>query len=196
MGEIEKREESNVSEISDEKIAELIMNGKKEFYREIVDRYQQKLLRYAVSLCGNKDRAADIVQESFIKAFINLRSFDVTKKLSSWLYRIVHNEAINNLRKYRKEVSLEENEVLFEKLEGDENIVNDAIKKEGAENVRRCMRKLPAKYSGPLALFYLEQKNYEEISEIMRLPVSTIGVRINRAKQMIKKNCIDINTNF
>ena len=67
-----------------------------ELYGEVVRRYQDKLLRYADYLMQNESRAADVTQNAFIKAFINLNSFDTGKKFSSWIYRITHNEAINN----------------------------------------------------------------------------------------------------
>jgi RNA polymerase sigma-70 factor (ECF subfamily) len=149
-------------------------------------------LRYTITLIGNKDKAEDIVQETFIKAYVNLHSFDTKKKFSSWLYRIAHNEAINNIRKYRREVSLEENELFVNKIASSQNVSKEVIDNEKALEIGRCIQKLSIKYSEPLELFYIGEKTYEEISDILRLPISTVGVRINRAKQMVKKICTNL----
>lgn len=184
---------SAVGALSDEEIVRLVVAGNHEQYREVVARFHAKLLRYAITLIGNKDKAEDVVQETFIKAFVNLKSFDTTKKFSSWLYRIAHNEAVNNIRKYRREVSLEENELVVNKIAGGQNVLKEAIISESALATQECLLKLPIKYSEPLELFYFGEKSYEEISDILRLPVSTVGVRINRAKQMAKKICTNLN---
>lgn len=94
--------------LPDEIIVEQVRSIDQERYVLLVERYQHKLIRYAESLLHDEHRATDVVQESFIKAFINLQGFDTQKKFSSWIYRIVHNEAMNSIKKYQKEVSLPE----------------------------------------------------------------------------------------
>ena len=108
--------------LSDEKLAELVCNQDQELYRTLVKRYQEKLLRYANYFVRDEDKAADIVQSAFIKAFINLKGFNVKKKFSSWLYRIVHNEAINFIKKYKKEISLEDNLWIEKQIKDKNNI--------------------------------------------------------------------------
>ena len=98
---------ADVRTLSDEELVTIIRKNDKEQYAEIVRRYQDKLRRYATVLVHDDQRALDIVQESFIKAFIHLQGFNTKKKFSSWLYRIVHNEAINAVKKTRKEVSFD-----------------------------------------------------------------------------------------
>ena len=89
--------------LSDEEIVEHIRKSDRELYSIIIKRYQEKLLRYANNLIKNEDKSRDAVQESFIKAFINLESFNTKKKFSSWIYRIVHNETLNIIKKYKLE---------------------------------------------------------------------------------------------
>src|SRR3989344_4485854 len=96
-------------ELTDEEIIEKVRTSNQDLYAVIIDRYQKKLIRFAYNLIKNEERAADTVQESFIKAFINLNSFNIKKKFSSWIYRIVHNQAINLAKKYQKETPLLEN---------------------------------------------------------------------------------------
>jgi len=97
---------SDYEKLSDEEIVEKVRSKNQELYSIIVERYQNKLLRYANNLIKDEDKASDVIQDSFIKAFINLNGFDVKKKFSSWIYRIVHNEAINIAKKYQKELPI------------------------------------------------------------------------------------------
>ena len=111
-----------IKNLSDEALVELVCSQNQELYAEIVRRYQDKLMRYAHYLTQNEDQAADVVQEAFIKAFINLKGFNTKKKFSSWIYRIVHNQAINYLKKYQKEISLEDNQWLEQRIKSSDNI--------------------------------------------------------------------------
>src|SRR4030065_1487483 len=97
----------DITKLTDEKIVELVCKKDKELYSQIIKRYQDKLIRYANYLVGEDNYAADIVQESFIKAYINLNGFNTKKKFSSWIYRIVHNEVINLIDKNKKNIGLD-----------------------------------------------------------------------------------------
>lgn len=172
-------------ELSDEEIVEKIRTIDKNLFAVIIERYQKKLLHYAHSLIRDEDKAVDIVQTSFIKAFINLNSFNIENKFSSWIYRIVHNEAINLLKKYPGETPLLD-DIAFK---SDENIEENFIRTEIKTEITRCLKKIPIIYSEPLILYYLEDKSYEEISDILRIPMGTVAVRINRGKKIMKNIC-------
>lgn len=176
-----------IGKLSDEKLVELVREKDQELYRELVRRYQAKLLRYAQWLVNDPDRAADVVQEALVKAFINLKGFNTKKKFSSWIYRIVHNEAINLVKKERKKISLENNQWLEQIANGEEGPEEKLAKKEVQKMVNQCLKKLPVAYREPLALHYLEERSYEEISDILRMPMGTVGTRINRGKKMMKR---------
>jgi RNA polymerase sigma-70 factor (ECF subfamily) len=170
---------------TDEEIVEIVRNDNKELYAQIIERYQDKLLRYAEYLIGDHDKASDAVQESFIKAYINLNGFDVKKKFSSWIYRIVHNEAMNLIDKNKKTVKLDP-EVDFD---SGLNIEDAYIKEELVSHAHACLEEMNINFREPLSLYYIENKSYEEISDILRLPMGTVAVRINRAKVILKKIC-------
>ena|SRR3989339_1079269 len=172
-------------EMSDEEIIEKVRNSDQDFYALIVDRYQKKLVRYANNLIRDEDKAIDIVQESFIKAFINLNNFDNKKKFSSWIYRIVHNQAINIAKKYQKETPLLEDW----DFEGNDDLEKDFEQKEIVENVEKCLSEIPLLYSEPMTLYYIEEKSYEEISDILKIPMGTVATRISRAKKIMKNIC-------
>lgn len=173
------------NELSDESIIEKVRGSEPELYAFIIERYREKLVRYAYNLIKDEDKAVDAVQESFIKAFMNLNSFDVRKKFSSWIYRIVHNQVINIFKKYRKETPLLEDW----DFKSEDDIEKDFEQKETAASVEECLDTLPLMYSAPLSLYYIDEKSYEEISEILRIPAGTVATRINRAKKIMKKIC-------
>lgn len=174
-----------LSKLTDEQVVEIVRNKDKETYAEIIRRYQKKLLRYAGYITGDEHVGADVVQESFIKAYVNLKGFNVKRKFSSWIYRIVHNEAINSIKKNKKQISLTQ-EI---ELDSGVNLEDEIIKKELLRDTQYCLSRMPIIYREPLSLFYLEEKSYEEISDILRIPINTVGTRINRAKGIIKKIC-------
>lgn len=171
--------------LSDEQLVEIIRTKNKELFSEIIKRYQDKLMRYSTYLIRDHDKAVDIVQNTFIKAYVNLNSFNLNKKFSSWIYRITHNETINMIKKYDKQIPLD-NKVDFKT---NTNIEDDFIKKELENNTYYCLKQMSQKYSEPLSLYFLEEKSYDEISDILRIPINTVGTRIKRAKILMKKIC-------
>lgn len=178
----------DIQKLSDEKIVELIKREDKELYVHIIKRYQDKLVRYANYLIGDEHMASDVVQESFIKTYINLNSFDTDKKFSSYIYRIVHNEVVNLIRKQKKQVPLYESDDFNSGV----NIEDDFIKEEMKSFTHSCLDNMPVIYREVLSLYFLEEKSYEEISDILRVPIGTVGTRINRAKVIMKKICQQI----
>lgn len=176
----------DLQKLTDEEVVEIIKGKNKEAYSEIIRRYEVKLLRYATYLLNDSEKAKDVVQDSFIKAFIYLNSFNNKFKFSSWIYRITHNEAINYINKDKIEKSLFQNI----EIESKENLEEEYSKKEIIEMTKTCVNKMPIMYKEPLTLYYLEDKSYVEISDILRIPTNTVGVRIGRAKALMKKICL------
>lgn len=175
----------DLKKLTDEQVVEYVRSKDKESYAEVVLRYQDKLMRYANSLTHDESKSEDIVQNSFIKAFINLNNFDIKLKFSTWIYRIVHNESINKIIKHKKEVRLLDDY----DIASDEDLEVMFSKEEIKKKVNICISEMPLIYAEPLTLFFLEEKSYEEISDILRLPIGTVGTRINRAKNLLKKIC-------
>jgi len=178
--------ENQYSKLSDEDIVKLVRSDDKNLYSEIVNRYKDRLLRYVNSLVGDTDKSSFIVQDAFIKGFINLNSFNINKKFSSWIYRIAHNETVNAIKKNNKEIIMLDD---FD-IENDVDINREFEEKELAKMVQDCIGSLPVMYSEPLSLFYLGQRTYEEISDIMMIPSGTVAIRISRAKNLMKKLCL------
>ena len=181
--------------MTDEEIVEVVINSDRERYSELVARYEGKLHRYARYILGNEADAKDIVQETFIKAFVNLKSFNTAKKFSSWIYRIAHNEAINRLKKNKKMVLSLDLDFFDSLLSGVSSSVggdpNDPLEEYEKDELKRevgnGLSKLSLKYREVITLYYLQDKSYEEISDILRVPLGTVGTRMNRGKKLLKE---------
>lgn len=172
-------------DLSDEQLIIAIRENDKEKYGEIIRRYQVKLSHYLRKFIRDHDELEDVLQEVFIKTYRNLFAFDADKKFSSWIYRIAHNEALNHIKKNRGTVSLDEHEfdIMDEKVDIKGKIDLGIAK----VRIETALSQMKDKYREPLILYYFEQKSYEEISDILRLPRSTVGVLIMRAKKILKE---------
>ena len=127
----------------------------------------------------------DVLQDVMLKVYININSFDAKKgTFSAWIYRIAHNESINHLKKI-KTINFED-EDWQNYITSDNDFGLSFEKKELSQAVRAALSGLNGRYREPLALYYLEGKSYQEISYILKIPISTVGVRINRGKAKLK----------
>ncbi|KAA3630855.1 MAG: RNA polymerase sigma factor [Bacteroidetes bacterium] len=156
-----------------------------EYFACLYNKYEPKLLRYIKRISySSREESEDILQEAFIKIWRNLNDFDQSLKLSSWIYRIVHNETVSFWRKktsYGKSQTLELPEdisSLEDNTFGEENELSDNTAK-----INKTLQKLPLKYREILVLKFLEMMSYEEISDVLKIPEGTVATRINRAKK-------------
>ena len=158
----------------------------------IVRRYEPQLSRYLRRLLGWSSQATeDVLQDVFVKVYLNLNDYDRTRPFSPWIYRIAHNEAMSFLRKRRAEpymISGEEGMLLLDRML-DSFDVQEAIDRSRLEEwVRTEIGKMDPRYRSALVLRYLEEKNYKEIAEILRVPIGTVATLINRGKKRLRRN--------
>lgn len=175
-------------EPSDEQLAAEAQRGSQPALTALFRRYSERLLRYAASIVKSVDEAHDVVQESFIKAYTNLKSFDTKRKFSSWMYRIVHNEAMNHIRRESRRpwVSLDADTVLPMPASEKPDPLEEQMTEETKKEIREAIHALPVKYREVVELRYLEEFSYEEIADILTIPKATVGVRLSRAKALLK----------
>lgn len=176
--------------LSDGELIKIIHTQNREAYRELFARYQKKLFTYVFHLVGNKDETEDILQNVFQKTFKNIEHFDTSRKFSSWIYRIAHNEAVNFLKRKSKRytVSWEDVSTSKDKLEiaaNDELMEDKFMREQIVKEVDDAMLKLPKKYQQVLKLRYFQEYSYDVISGILNKPVNTVGTLINRAKRKL-----------
>lgn len=161
----------------------------------IIRKYEEPISRYIRrrSKATNAD-VNDIVQEVFIKVYRNLNDFDPDLAFSSWVYRIAHNTIIDWYRREKKRdyISIDdEDSGMLINLAGSESADGFAISEEIKKEITKVLADMDPIYKDVLILRFFEDKNYEEISDIMQIPVSAVGVRINRAKKIVKKQLLD-----
>lgn len=181
-----------MTEQTDEEIVGLVQSGKIELFGVLIDRYEEKMRRYARKFLYDYDDIKDIIQEVFIKVYVNIQSFDAKRKFSPWIYRIAHNELVNNLKKKKKKSLPLFDFNLDTLLPHDfyDDSLNEQIDRHDAQKmVDDCLERLEPKYREPVLLYYLEGLSYKEIADVMRIPVSTAGIRIKRGKEIIKSIC-------
>lgn len=176
---------------SDEILAGKIAGGESQFMSEIIDRYEPRLRRYIYRMVGKTDECDDILQDVFLKCFTHIKSFDTQQKFSPWIYRITHNETVNKLRKKRGVPfsQLDTPEYDFaENLSGKENTAEQVSNQYDHAQVRQVIGALPPAHREVLVLYFYDELSYAEISDILRIPVSSVGVKISRAKELLAKH--------
>ena len=176
-----------MAEITDEELAQNVQRGEVKAFDELMRRYERKITRYARRFLFSGDDAKDIVQDVFVKTYVNIKSFNTGKKFSPWIYRIAHNEFINAIRKKKSEkVFSFDFDLLFPHPAAKETADKEANNNDLKRQLDTCLNQLPAKYREPLTLYFYEDLDYKEIAEVLRIPVSTVGVRIQRGKNILR----------
>jgi RNA polymerase sigma-70 factor (ECF subfamily) len=178
--------ETGIHDKTDSEIIELAKTDA-DCFGVLMGRYEAPLLRYIRRISSfDRDDAEDILQEAFIKAYRNLNDFDHDSKFSSWMYRIVHNQTIDTARKrkLRTVVSIDEHD-LTHILRATTDIGGDAERNDDLSIISEAVRTMPETYREALILRFLEEKSYEEIMDILRLPKGTVATLISRGKKIL-----------
>ena len=165
-----------------------------EYLSHIIDRYKAKLGKYIKrrTNIGAHD-IEDLLQDIFIKVYVNINEYDDKLVFSSWIYRITHNYMIDWLRKNKKYVNFsiddDENRLVFI-LEDESQRIEDkynSLDKEQLDILKRELNNIPIDYKEIIILKFFEDKAYDEISDILKISVNSVGVKINRAKKILKQ---------
>jgi len=161
------------------------------FFAHIISRYEAKLDRYIrrLGIHDEEDRV-DVLQEIFIKVYRNLNSFDQSLRFSSWIYRIAHNEAISWYRKRNARPEghmVIDSDDVFNFLSTKEESSEVKFDKEiNAENLAQALEKIDEKYRSVIMLRYFEHKDYNEISDILQIPLGSVGTLLHRGKHALR----------
>ncbi len=186
-----------INKLTDEEIARNVQSGDIDVFGVLINRYEKKMLRYAKKFLFNYEDAEDIIQGVFLKAYINIQSFESKRKFSSWLYRIAHNEFINAIKKKEKQSLLFfDPDTLFPYPISKENTDKKTNQKELRQMLDKCLNKLKIKYREPLVLYYFEELSYKEVADVLRIPIATVGIRLQRGKKIMKTFCKELKNNL
>lgn len=157
----------------------------------IVERYEAKLYRY-IRRCSNfsHEEIEEVLQETFINVYRYLNKFNEKLAFSSWIYRIAHNQMISAVRKKKarpKYVFGDEDFDILNTIPDDIDIEKDVAGTFDREVIEGALQELNEKYRDVIILQYFEERTYQEISDILKIPVRTVGTRLNRGKKQLKE---------
>lgn len=152
-------------------------------YAELVERYHVGLILHCEQLVGDRDEAEDVAQETFIKAHQMLHHYDAQRaRFSTWIYRIATNEAIDHLRKTKRQVHVEDLEAIAEAT------MPEYVEEDERRAVRRAVSQLhPPEQRRVIEAYFWEGKSYQQIADELQAPLNTIRTWIRRAKLQLKE---------
>ncbi len=174
---------------TDEELVKLVQAGERDIFGVLVRRYEQKIFRYGRRFVYDAENIKDLTQEIFLKAYISINSFDASRRFSPWIYRIAHNEFVNALKKksWEQVFSFIDLDAILPHLPAKRGI-EDAEDRQAIKNdLEKALSRLEPKYRELLILYYYEDLDYKAIAEMLQVPVSTVGVRLRRAKARLKR---------
>jgi len=171
-----------------------------ESFGKIMNKYSPRITRYIYRIAGSSSfEIDDLLQNIFIKVYKNLNNFDSALSFSAWIYRIAHNEAIDYIRKLkirpRTIMNDEEEDFLFNIPDKNNDLIEDLNNNMIKDHILEIFSKIREKYRSVLILKYLEDKDYNEISDILKIPLGTVATLLHRAKKEFKIIAIDNNIN-
>lgn len=183
---------------TDHDLIALARTGSEKAYRELLDRYQRPVFSLVYRMVRDRELAEDLAQETFVKVFNHLDRFNPKFKFSSWIFKIASNLAIDSLRKKEPDtVSIEgsRHAETAEQIEAtqitvesrDENPEEFLEAKELGQEIERAIGELRADYRTAILLRHVEGRPYEEIAEIMGVPLGTVKTYIHRARSELRE---------
>ncbi|HBG40033.1 MAG TPA: hypothetical protein DEF88_07905 [Porphyromonadaceae bacterium] len=164
-----------------------VLSGNTSAFAYFVETYQDMAVTIAFRICGNRQDAEDVVQESYLKAFRNLHSFRSESKFSTWFYRIVYNAAVTHSC---SKMWLREGQTGLSAAADTPLPSPDAEleRREQAQMVERTLQELPKGDALLLTLYYMEDHSVKEIAQITGLNLSNVKVRLFRARKLFKEH--------
>jgi len=179
------------SKLSDSEIVQRFLDGDERAFGDLVQRYDRRLLNFVYRTVGDRERAQDLVQETFVRVYRHMHRFDQTKKFSTWIYTIASNLAKNELRN-RSRSPLVLFQTIKKNWEADHRPLQFEDRHQRPDDLYRkrhlrelvtwAVRQLPEHHRVVFVLRELEGKTYEEIADITGCNLGTVKSRLNRAR--------------
>ena len=156
--------------------------GDRKAMSQLVSQYQRPVYNAAYRILGNTDDAADTTQTVFLKVFEHIADYNPKFKFFSWVYRITINESINQVKKRQKQEPLDDSQV-----SPWQSPAEDLESKRLCDRVQGALMTLSADYRTVVVLKHISGCSYQQISEILQIPVKTVKSRLYSARQLMKK---------
>lgn len=166
------------------------LGGQKEAFNEIVIKYSKRIFTFFFIRCQDRGLAEDLTQETFLRVYKSVGSIKNEEVFESWLFRIAGNLFRDWLRTKKKVCSLDKNAMDCLKYESDNDCNKTVIKDEKVSVVRNIICSLPDDLKEIALLRYQEGKSYKEISNILNIPVSSVGEKLHRVRKVVEKEIV------
>ncbi|MBZ4672023.1 sigma-70 family RNA polymerase sigma factor [Deferribacterales bacterium Es71-Z0220] len=181
--------------MTDAQIIEKILAGKSELFELLVIKYQQQLFSTLINITKDYNMAEEFVQDAFVKAFEKLEMLKNRDQFYAWIKRIAINNAFMHFEKNRRMVDVdrdidENNESFFDRVSDYSNPEEELLTDEMRKYVRKFVDALPDKLRAVIILREVEDFSYEEIAEMLNIPIGTVRSRLFNARQFIKQRLI------
>ncbi|MBN2732943.1 MAG: sigma-70 family RNA polymerase sigma factor [Balneolaceae bacterium] len=197
------RNNASESSLEDDSLVRDAIGGAEKAYTKLVNKYERALHFYIMKMIKDQSKVEDLVQEVFVKAFDNLHSYNTNYAFSTWLYRIATNHTIDYLRKKKLQtlsidepVSSRDGEMEMQLPDETAQTDRDIIRSERQQIVQQAIDELPEKYRDVIKLRHMQEKSYQEIAEVLDLPLGTVKAHIFRAREMLYKALKDKRNKF
>ncbi len=179
--------------LTDEQLVRKTLDGETEAFGEIVRRWERKIFALCYGMLGCKEEALDATQETFMLAYKNLKGFRGDSKISSWLHRIAVNQCLTRMRNDKKasesylEDEIENNPSAIPISSENASPLKAVERQERIEFVRKAMSSLPFELKQVLIMKEFEEMTFQEIAEILNIPVSTVKSRLYLALSLLRR---------
>lgn len=182
------------SALQDSKWVTEALAGDERIYKQFIDKYERALYFFIIKMVRDREIIPDLIQEIFVKAFSNLSTYNPQYAFSTWLYRIATNHTIDYLRKKKLQtfsidqpVSTKDGEMQVELPDNNFAADKPVEHKQRSAIIEEAIDNLPEKYQLVIRMRHMEEKSYQEISEILDLPLGTVKAHIFRARELLYK---------
>jgi RNA polymerase sigma-70 factor (ECF subfamily) len=199
------RQSLDYTSLTDQEVVELARQGREPAYRELIGRYQRPVFSLIYRMLRDREKSEDLAQETFIKVLNAIDRYDPSFKFSSWIFKIAHNTTLDHLRRKRPDTlsmhgspnartdaEIEASTITPES--GDENPEEYTSNRELGSEIDRAIARLRPEYRTAIILCHVEGRPYEEIAEIMDVPLGTVKTFIHRARNELKKQLEHLRT--
>lgn len=179
---------------ADAEVVARVLEGHRDEYRILIQRYQERFHRFAFGMVDDPDAAIDLVQDSFVKAYTNLDACRNPSQFQSWAYQILRNRCRDYLKNIRRaHQSLEDSPTLVSPLG---RPAADLQRSELRRDLRRALATLPGAHREAFLLKHLDGYTYQEISEELGASLSAVKMRVHRSREMLQEHLEKNVTNF
>jgi len=189
------RRETDVSAEEERRILARCKQGDRAAFDDLIRRYEKKVYNFAFRLSGNYDEANDIAAETFVRIFNSLANFRGDSSFITWLFRIVTNVYLDERKRQRARPHQSLEEVIALEESNVQRQIEDPLptpeemteKRERSDLLQAAIEALPDYQRMMIVLYHTEGKSYEEIAEILDLPIGTVKSRLNRARLSLRE---------